>query len=232
LSYSDFSDDSTTVTVACDAADDDDGPEAPPYDDFQQQVTVTRDANTAPIADNDSASIDLCSTDGIIINVLDNDDDPDNDPLSIDSVESPANGTTVIVDDNGTDKISYTPSSGPDTVTFDYTASDGNGGTDTATVTVAVNGTTGSCEGSITVQVEDQSGNPVSVDNVDINFDGDSSCPSESNTSGYTCTVDLSDTCENGSYSISDSDYDVARRDKQTSGDDNTNSPIQTQLCY
>ena len=131
--------------------------------------------NNPPTADDDgTVDAGICAdSDGLIIDVLDNDDDPDNDPLSIDSVGIPSNGTTVIIDDNGTDKILYTPSSAPDTVTFDYTVSDGNGGTDTATVTVAVNGTTGSCEGSITVEVEDKDGNPVGADSIQVEYDGD-----------------------------------------------------------
>jgi len=189
-----------------------------------------------PIADDDSASVDLCTAKSFTLDVLDNDKDPDDENLRIDSVGNPSGGGTASgVDTDGDgldDAVSYTPSSGPSNVNFDYTVSDGGDGTDTATTTVDVNGTKGSCTGSISVQVEDQNGNPVSVDNVDINFSGNSSCPSESNTSGYTCTVDLSDTCKNGSYSISDSDYNVVEQDKQTSGDDNTNSPTQTQLCY
>ena len=131
--------------------------------------------NDPPTADDDgTVDAGICAdSDGLIIDVLDNDDDPDNDPLSIDSVGIPSNGTTVIIDDNGTDKILYTPSSAPDTVTFDYTISDGNGGTDTATVTVAVNGTTGSCEGSITVEVEDKDGNPVGAESIQVEYDGD-----------------------------------------------------------
>ncbi len=65
-----------------------------------------------------------------------NDTDADStDTLLVASVTDPANGTAV---DNDTN-VSYTPNAnfcGEDT--FDYTISDGNGGTDTATVTVTV----------------------------------------------------------------------------------------------
>jgi len=209
-------------------------------DDIQLQVCGDGggddDLIKPPIADDDSASVDLCTAKSFTLNVLGNDKDPDDENLRIDSVGNPSGGGTASgVDTDGDgldDAISYTPSSGPSTVKFDYTVSDGGDGTDTATVTVDVNGTKGSCQGSITVQVEDQNGNPVSVDNVDINFAGNSSCPSESNTSGYTCTVDLSDTCENGSYSISDSDYDVVGRDKAEDGDTGISSKTETCLGY
>ena len=90
--------------------------------------------NHNPKARNDSAATieDTPSS----IAVLSNDRDSDRDPLSITAVSEPANGTTVINPDGG---FTYTPAadfSGADT--FQYTASDGNGGSNTATVTVAV----------------------------------------------------------------------------------------------
>jgi hypothetical protein len=52
------------------------------------------------------------------------------------SVSLPSNGTAVINADN---TITYTPNSGFIGIdTFDYTISDGNGGTDTATVSIEV----------------------------------------------------------------------------------------------
>ena len=95
---------------------------------------------------------------GIKIYVLDNDDDEDGDQLEITDVGNPSNGTAVAIDDDDDgvkDAISYTPSNSPDTVTFEYTISDGNGGTDTAEVTVNVTGNESSC-GPLTVRVEDQ----------------------------------------------------------------------------
>jgi hypothetical protein len=49
-----------------------------------------------PIASDDEASIDLCSAEGIILDVPENDSDPDSDNSSIDSVGNPSrdNGTT------------------------------------------------------------------------------------------------------------------------------------------
>jgi hypothetical protein len=75
----------------------------------------------------------------VTIDVLANDNDPDNDPLTIQSVMSPTTGCGTTVIENG--KIMYTPPSTTftGTNTFDYTVSDGKeGGTDTATVTVTV----------------------------------------------------------------------------------------------
>ncbi|MFD1159343.1 Hint domain-containing protein [Roseovarius aestuarii] len=87
-----------------------------------------------PVAADDDAEGDE-DTD-IIIEVLDNDSDPDGDPLEVSAASDGANGTTVINPD-GT--ITYTPDANFNgTDTFSYTVSDGDGGTDTATVTVTV----------------------------------------------------------------------------------------------
>ncbi|MET0225449.1 MAG: Ig-like domain-containing protein, partial [Dokdonella sp.] len=70
------------------------------------------------------------------IAVLDNDSDPDGDPLAIVSVTAPIGGSAVI----SGQAIVYTPStqfSGADR--FAYTISDGRGGSATAIVTVVVN---------------------------------------------------------------------------------------------
>ena len=97
-------------------------------------VTVTvNPVNDPPVAQDDTETTDEDVP--VAIDVLDNDSDPDGDGLVIQSVTQPANGSVV---NNGTDVV-YTPDPnfhGSDT--FTYTASDGNGGTDTATVTVIV----------------------------------------------------------------------------------------------
>ncbi|QOR61544.1 Ig-like domain-containing protein [Sulfurovum sp. ST-21] len=101
-------------------------------------VTVTA-VNDAPVAQNDTATVEVNSS--VIIAVLSNDSDVDGDTLSISAVTSPANGTAII---NGT-QITYTPDinyTGSDS--FTYTVSDGNGGTDTATVSVTVGADSGS----------------------------------------------------------------------------------------
>ncbi len=79
------------------------------------------------------------------INVLENDLDPENDPLTITAVTVPTNGTAEI-NDNGTpldssdNRVLYTPNDGFTGLdTFTYTIDDGTSQTDTATVTVTVN---------------------------------------------------------------------------------------------
>ncbi|MDO7086205.1 Ig-like domain-containing protein, partial [Pseudocolwellia sp. AS88] len=89
--------------------------------------------NIPPIADDDFAT--TAEDTFVIISVLDNDTDPDGDPLSV--VEaSAANGTIVI---NGGNTITYTPDAdfiGTDSI--NYRISDGAGSFSTATVTVTV----------------------------------------------------------------------------------------------
>jgi uncharacterized repeat protein (TIGR01451 family) len=110
-------------------------------------VTITVDpVNDPPHAGDDSGystdedtalQIDASS-------LLANDSDIDGDPLHIQSVNNAAHGT-VTLNDNGTpgdtsdDFVIYDPSADFNgTDTFNYTLSDGNGGTDTAAVTVDV----------------------------------------------------------------------------------------------
>ncbi|MGR6859330.1 cadherin-like domain-containing protein [Aliivibrio salmonicida] len=68
--------------------------------------------------------------------LLGNDTDADGDELTIVGVSNPTNGTVSINDDG---EIEFKPSENfSGEVTFDYTISDGNGGTDTATVTINI----------------------------------------------------------------------------------------------
>ena len=90
--------------------------------------------NDTPDAVNDTHSMneDTVAT----INVLANDLDVDGDTLSVTAVGAAAHGSVAINADN---TLKYTPSAnffGTDS--FTYTIDDGNGGTDTATVNVAV----------------------------------------------------------------------------------------------
>ncbi|MCP4286531.1 MAG: tandem-95 repeat protein, partial [Gammaproteobacteria bacterium] len=67
--------------------------------------------------------------------LLANDTDADGDTLSITSVESATHGTVEMVDG----KIVFTPEEDYEgTASFDYTVSDGEGGTDTATVEISL----------------------------------------------------------------------------------------------
>ena len=99
-------------------------------------ATVSIDpANTAPVANDDSATTTVGQS--VTLNSIANDSDADGDTLTITNVSDPANGTAVI---NG-GQIVYTPDPGfIGTDTFTYTISDGNGGTATATETVTVTG--------------------------------------------------------------------------------------------
>ncbi len=91
--------------------------------------------NQPPTAGNDAAPVDEDSA--VDVAVLGNDSDPDGDTLSITSVSNPPNGSATLNPDN---TIRYAPDSnyhGSDT--FSYTVSDGNGGSDSASVGMTVN---------------------------------------------------------------------------------------------
>ncbi|WP_158230636.1 Ig-like domain-containing protein [Mycobacterium sp. shizuoka-1] len=91
--------------------------------------------NDAPVAGDDAATLDEDTS--AVIAVLSNDSDADHDPLSVVEATAPGHGT-ISLGANGA--ITYTPTAnynGSDS--FDYTVSDGNGGTATATVHLTVN---------------------------------------------------------------------------------------------
>ncbi|QDG52671.1 tandem-95 repeat protein [Persicimonas caeni] len=99
-------------------------------------VTVTAQAvNTAPVANDDTLTLDEDTT--ALADVLSNDTDADNDTLSISAITAgPTNGTASIV----SGQIEYSPDAdfnGSDSLTYEI--SDGNSGTDTATLTITVN---------------------------------------------------------------------------------------------
>ncbi len=121
-------------------------------------VTVTIDGvtdNTAPVAvdDTDTTDEDTVFTTG---DVLENDTDADNDTLTVTEVNGQSanvdnqitltSGALLTVNSDGT--YSYDPNGQfeslndgeTNTDSFAYTISDGNGGTDTATVTVTIDG--------------------------------------------------------------------------------------------
>ncbi len=107
-------------------------------------VTVTvNPINDAPDAVDDAATTPLNTA--VIIPVLANDTDVDGDTLSINGTPTSADGTVV---DNGDGTLTFTPNPGfTGDATIDYEITDGNGGTDTATVTVSV--TTGARDGIV-----------------------------------------------------------------------------------
>lgn len=94
--------------------------------------------NTAPIASNDSISIDQNTSSGISAAfVLANDNDADGDTMSVISAGGATNGTVAY---NAQTRIfNFTPTNGFHGVaSFSYTITDGNGGTSSATVQLNV----------------------------------------------------------------------------------------------
>jgi hypothetical protein len=105
------------------------------FDTATVNVTVTP-VNDDPVAMDDSATVNEDSTNNAI-DVLANDDDgvDSGETLTVIAVTDGANGTVTFTATG----VFYTPNPdffGPDS--FTYTISDGNGGTDTATVNVTV----------------------------------------------------------------------------------------------
>ena len=97
-------------------------------------TAITSSTNSPPVAANDTATVDEDSF--VAINVLQNDTDPENDTLSVQSFTNPSNGSVSA--NNGV--LTYTPDAnfnGSDS--FNYTINDGNGNTDTASVAITVN---------------------------------------------------------------------------------------------
>jgi len=94
----------------------------------------------SPVNDNPVAADDSAVTNedtAVTITVLSNDSDIDGDVLSVASVSGAVNGTAIVNADN---TITYTPNAdfnGSETLT--YVVSDGNGGTDTASIAATVN---------------------------------------------------------------------------------------------
>ncbi|MDC1442522.1 Ig-like domain-containing protein, partial [Rhodospirillaceae bacterium] len=103
-------------------------------------VTISFE-NSAPIAENDTASVG--STQPIVINIGANDSDPNGDELTTTGLTAPQKGSVRYTDNIGSpDTVLYTPNpnaTGSDT--FSYQISDGKGKTDTASVTVTFNNT-------------------------------------------------------------------------------------------
>lgn len=90
--------------------------------------------NHGPVAQDDSATVDMDSVDNEIA-VLANDSDPDGDTLTVTAVSAPAHGSAVPTAGG----VAYTPAPGYlGTDSFTYTIGDGKGGSATATVHVTV----------------------------------------------------------------------------------------------
>jgi len=92
-------------------------------------ITIT---NRLPVAVDDTANTPKNIS--VTVPVLVNDSDPDGDALAIDSV-SPTNGTANIV---GTNVVFLPATNFLGTATVGYSITDGNGGTNTALITISV----------------------------------------------------------------------------------------------
>ncbi len=110
------------------------------------QINIT--SNLAPVAVDDDGG-NVFDNQTLTINVLGNDTDADGDTLSIQSIDATSQeGATLTLNADGT--IEYDPRLSNTLAslrtgnsledTFDYVVSDGNGGFDTGTVTVTVDG--------------------------------------------------------------------------------------------
>ena len=113
----------TVCVVVCDAGGLCDSIEVP--------ITITP-VNDAPMAVDDALTVNE-DTSNVVIDVQNNDSDPENDPLTTSIVTPPTSGGTAAP--NGTGGITYTPPSdfnGPDTLT--YKVCDSGGLCDTAQV--------------------------------------------------------------------------------------------------
>jgi VCBS repeat-containing protein len=117
-----------TIVVSYDIVDGNGGSVA-------QTATITiAGENDAPIAFDDSAFTTAATA--ITLDLAENDIDPDGDALSVSSVGTASNGS-VVLNNDGT--VTYTPNAGfAGFDTFNYQVSDGNGGFDTASVTMTV----------------------------------------------------------------------------------------------
>ncbi len=144
-------------------------------------ITVTVDnTNDGPIANADAGTTDEDSS--VTLNVLANDTDADGDSLTVTgaTLEEGAAGSVTVNDDGS---LSFDPGDGyqelgvgeSTTVDITYTISDGQGGTDTATATVTIEGTndgpvanadtlSGTEDTAITFSASDLLGNDTDVD--------------------------------------------------------------------
>ena len=125
--------------------------------------------NNAPEAIDDDVSL-LPGNSTVEIDVLGNDDDADGDELTILSVTQPpaGQGSVEIIDG----KIVFTRGSVPvDETTFSYTVSDGNGGTDTAIVTVEIQTSEGQAPRTRNDDAETGEGQAVMIDVLANDFD-------------------------------------------------------------
>ncbi|MDP8287344.1 MAG: choice-of-anchor D domain-containing protein [Candidatus Electryonea clarkiae] len=127
-----------------------------------------------PIAVDDAVSTDEDTSFTTIDLVADNDTDPNGDTLGVTGINT--TGTTGQVTDNRNGTFDYDPNGqfeslsvgDSDTDTFAYTISDGNGGIDSATVTVTINGTNDVVVMGNSLAITDGDTTPSSADDTDF----------------------------------------------------------------
>ncbi|HML74063.1 MAG TPA: Ig-like domain-containing protein [Anaerohalosphaeraceae bacterium] len=182
-------------------------------------ITVTP-VNDAPAASDDSAATQQNTA--VVIDVLANDSDIDGDTLAVTSITAPAYGT----DDLSNNTITYTPNAGyVGADSFNYTVSDGHGGTVVGTVTVTVTEASSTLDmyianitmqkiiagknvyATATVRVLDVLGNPVVGAVVSGNWSGSASGSVSGTTDGSGLVVLRSANVKNGgtfTFSVTD----------------------------
>jgi hypothetical protein len=147
-------------------------------------VTVTGE-NDPPVANNDVASVPEDSVSNVI-NVTANDTDPDGDTLTV----SAASTATGAVSPSGGNVIYAPPLNFVGQATINYTITDGNGGSDSAIVTVTVtnqNDSPNAVDDTATVE-EDSSNNVIPVTANDTDLDGDTLTVSSASASNGSAT--------------------------------------------
>ena len=145
--------------------------------------TITA-VNDAPVADDDSFSTNEDTT-SAAIDLLDGDTDLDGDTLSIQSIAgttlTPGTAQTIAVTNgtvnvSATGEVTFTPDANYNgAVSFDYVVSDGNGGTDTGTVSgtiTAVNDAPVADDDSFSTN-EDTTSAAIDLLDGDTDLDGD-----------------------------------------------------------
>ncbi|MEL6989486.1 MAG: Ig-like domain-containing protein, partial [Bacteroidota bacterium] len=98
----------------------------------KQPIRGTVVPNTAPVANDDTATVGIYNS--VTIDVLANDTDPEGDATSISSIDSVFGGEAIIEDN----KIIYTADSMPGEFSLTYTVQDVYGKTDSGTVIITV----------------------------------------------------------------------------------------------
>jgi VCBS repeat-containing protein len=135
-------------------------------------ITITAVNDTPDAVDDTPAAI---NEDAVLngSSVLANDTDIDGDTLSVNTtpVDAPDHGTLVL---QAAGTYTYTPTANyHGTDSFQYTASDGNGGTDTATVTITINSVNDApVANDVTIPVAANSNSDITLGATDVD-DGD-----------------------------------------------------------